>query len=108
MFEPAHMPILLAQVTEITGFSEGLSKGGLYFITSVLAFAVWFLYREVREWQGKYLALVEKNSEERIKQNEKHNEEILSVVKENTPAGIKLADAVIALDRLTTTLTRAD
>lgn len=108
MIDPAAMPIVLGQVSEVVGFSDGLTKGGMAFVAAVLAFIVWAFYREIREAQAKYLALVEKYSAEREALINKHNSEILSLLKESMPLTHKLAEGVGALERLTNNLTRAD
>ncbi len=104
MIDPAHVPPLLAQaqVSEIVATSEGLSKGGVYFICAVLASIVFALYRELATERTKYNALLES----KIVLIEKHNAEMLAVVKENMPLAYKLAEGVQEVGRLAVVLTK--
>lgn len=101
-------PLVLAQISEVTAASDGLTKGGMAFVATVLAFTVWALYREVREWQGKYIALVESSGKEQramiekhSAEKERHNVEMLTLLKETMPIAAKMADGVRGLERIT-------
>lgn len=93
--EQAHLPIVMAQASEINLVSEGLSKGGLYFITSVLGFLVWTLYQE-----NKALRTAQ------LESNERHNAEKLAMLKEQMPLVYKLTDALNVVEKVADKLTQ--
>jgi hypothetical protein len=102
MIDPAHMPILLAQVSEFTGAAEGLSKGGAYFIAAVLAGLCWSLYRENRALHEAAL----KNEKDRREEDKATAAEKLALVKELHPLAQQLASGVVALERIADKITK--
>ncbi len=100
--EPAHFPIVLAQVSEITAASDGLTKGGLSFICAVLGGLVWAMYREIRTLQAAALTR-EKETSARV---EKLINDKLDLYKEITPLIHKLTDSVQVNGQIAASLTR--
>lgn len=109
MIDPAHIPVLLVQAQTLEGVqatSEGLSKGGVYFICAVLAAICLGLYRELSAERAAHrVTIIEGGKSERAL-IEKHNTEMLGLVKENMPLAYKLAEGVQEIGRLANTLTR--
>ena len=95
MIDPAHMPIVLAQVSELTGAAKGLQEGGAYFIAAVVGAIAFALFRENRQLREQLLSEVKAA-----------NESKMALVKEVLPIADKLADAIPAVERIVDKLTR--
>lgn len=87
--DAASFPVVLAQVSEVTGVANGLEKNPITYICALLLFTVLFLYREVRTEQGK-----------RFTESEAHSAEIKALYKELIPLTSQVTSAVGELGRI--------
>jgi hypothetical protein len=104
MISPANIPVVFAQVSEVTGVADGLQKNPVTYVAAILMFVVLFLYREVRSEQALRIA----DSKEHAADIKAHEAEIKSLIRETIPLTLKVTEAVGELGRIADRLTKED
>ncbi len=102
MIDPAHIPVVLAQVSEVSGLSDALAKNFHTTVTACLFIAVVYLWREVRAEQVKRFSDLQGHQAEIKAQNL----EIRSLYKELIPIISQSNTAVAQLERIADRFTR--